>query len=235
MKTREELHSIPIGRHAFLKLCVLDAALWAYFLWVIWCWVASQSSCNVKSRCRFQLRGGKALFAHIQPALPFFLWPFDLLQMCCYWSHIGSQTCALATTTSFHSPEARMMTSACVLLMEDHTGGREVESAGTTEDSRLRKSCFVELNSKKWWRNKSQTCIPEFPFCQNNLRQSDIFSSFSPRQTFKSRAVSGWDQHFSAVADCWAVAGREGSVLTSFCHADTDFTAFGVGGVKKHH
>lgn len=49
---------------------------------------------------------------------PFFLWPFDLLQMCCYWSHIGLQTCPLATTTSFHSPEVRIMPSACVLHRE---------------------------------------------------------------------------------------------------------------------
>lgn len=55
LTTREVLHGIPIGRYVFQKVCVLDAVLWAYFLWVIWFWVASQSSCNVKSRCTIQL------------------------------------------------------------------------------------------------------------------------------------------------------------------------------------
>lgn len=88
LKTREVLHWIPIGRHVLQKLCVLDAVLWAYFLWVIWCWVASQSSCNVKSRCTFQLRGGSPclLISNLPCLFLLALWPStDVLLLKPHW------------------------------------------------------------------------------------------------------------------------------------------------------
>lgn len=78
---------------------------------------------------------GEEVLVYSYPTCPaFFFWHFDLLQMFCYWSHIGSQTCLLATTTSFHSPGAGIMTSACVLHTEYYTGKRKVEMLLRTAD-----------------------------------------------------------------------------------------------------
>lgn len=139
MKTREELHWLPIGRHVFQELCVLDAALWAYFLWVIWWWVASQSSCNVKSRCRFQLRGGRPclLMFNLLSLFLVALWPStDGLLLKPHW------------------------------FADMSTGHHHLISHTRSENYDI-SLCAAQ--------RKRSACIPEFTFCQNNLRQSEVF------------------------------------------------------------
>lgn len=89
------------------------------------------SSCNVKSRCRFQPRGGSPylLIFNLPSLFPF--WPFDLLQRFCYWSHISCQpghrrVISLTRSSSYDLTSVKQERAGDAAGTEEDRGGPDI-------------------------------------------------------------------------------------------------------------